>query len=57
MVEPVPAPRTPDTLHDAVEPTPEIARKNVIWAWGLVGLFLLLFGGVFLVGLTYLWLD
>jgi hypothetical protein len=57
MVEPIPAPRTPDTLHEAVEPTPEIARKNVIWAWGLLGLFLLLFGGTFLVGLTYLWLD
>jgi hypothetical protein len=57
MVEPLPAPRPPDTLHEAVEPTPELARKNLIWAWSLLGLFLVLFAGTFLVALAYLWLD
>ncbi|HEY7537762.1 MAG TPA: hypothetical protein VH721_07220 [Gaiellaceae bacterium] len=49
--------RAPDTLHEAVEPTPELARKNTRFAWALVALFLLLFCGTFLIGLTYLWVD
>jgi len=57
MSEPLVEPRPPETLHPAVEPTPEIARKNALWAWGLTLSFVLLFGGTFLVGLTYLWLD
>jgi hypothetical protein len=55
--EPIPQPSAPETLHPAVEPTPELARKNLLWAWLLVGLFLLLFGGTFLVGFAYLWLS
>jgi hypothetical protein len=57
VTEPLLEGRPPDTLHDAVSPTPEIERKNVRFVWGLVGLVLLLFGGTFLIGLTYLWLD
>ena len=57
MVEPLSQPRTPDTHHEAIEPTPEMARRNVLFAWGLFGLFLLLFGGTFLIGFVYLWLD
>jgi hypothetical protein len=57
MVEPLVQTRTPDTHHDAIEPTPEMARRNAIFAWALLGLFLLLFGGTFAVGLVYLWLD
>jgi hypothetical protein len=34
-----------------------MARRNAIFAWALLGLFLLLFGGTFAVGLVYLWLD
>jgi hypothetical protein len=46
------------TLHDAVDASdPAIARKNVLWGWGLFGLFLLLFGGTAGVALVYLWLD
>jgi len=44
-------------LREPVEPTPALARKNMRWAWSLTGLFLLLFGGTFLVGLVYLWLS
>ena len=52
-----PQPSPPETLRPAIEPTPELARKNVIWAWALVGLFLLLSGGTFLVAEAYLWLS
>jgi hypothetical protein len=52
-----PQPQPPDTLHPAIEPTPELARKNLLWAWLLVGLFLVLFGGTVVVGLVYLWLS
>ena len=47
----------PDLMHDAVGPSPELARKNVRLAWGLVVIFLVLFGGTFGVGLTYLWFS
>ena len=35
----------------------ELARKNMLWAWGLFGLFWVLFGGTVGVALVYLWLD
>ena len=35
----------------------EIARKNIVWGWALLGLFCALFGGTVLVALAYLWLD
>ena len=46
-----------DHLHEPVELTPELARKNMRWGWSLVALFLLLFGGTFLVSYVYLWLS
>ena len=57
MTEPLPEHRPPDTMHDAIEPDPVLARKNMRLAWLLVALFLVLFGGTFLVGLAYLWLS
>jgi hypothetical protein len=57
LVDTLPHPQPPETLHPAVEPTPELARKNMIWAWLLVALFLLLFGGTFAVAYIYLWLS
>jgi uncharacterized membrane protein len=44
-------------LREPVEVTPELARKNVRWAWSLTGLFLLIFAGTFGVGFVYLWLS
>ncbi len=44
-------------MHDAVGPSPELSRRNMRLTWGLVGIFLLLFGGTFGVGLVYLWLS
>ncbi len=35
----------------------EIAHKNMLWGWALFGVFLLLFGGTFVVALIYLWLS
>jgi hypothetical protein len=57
MTEPLPQPVPPETLRPAIEPDAALARKNVRFAWALVGLFLLLFGGTFLVAEAYLWLK
>ena len=35
----------------------ELRRKNMRWGWGLLGLFLLLFGGTVGVAFIYLWLS
>ena len=57
MTEVVPETRPPDTMYAAVEPDDALARKNIRLAWLLVGLFLVLFGGTFLVAYAYLWLS
>jgi len=50
-------PSPPETLRPAIEPTGELARKNIRWAWALTALFLVLFGGTFLVAEAYLWIS
>ena len=35
----------------------ELARKNLIWGWSLLAVFLLLFAGTVGVAYVYLWLD
>ena len=57
MTETLPETRPPETMHEAIEPDDALARKNIRLAWALVALFLLLFGGTFLVAVAYLWLD
>jgi len=58
MAEPLPEPNPPTTL---VEPPDiaqqELARRNILWGWALLGLFVVLFGGTVGVALVYLWLD
>ena len=49
--------RPPDTMHEAIEPDEALARKNVRWAWILVAIFILLFGGTFGIAFVYLWLS
>jgi hypothetical protein len=36
---------------------PELAKKNVLFGWALLGVFLLLFGGTFAIAYLYLALD
>jgi hypothetical protein len=45
--------RPPDTMSEAIDATPELARKNNVFALWLTLVFILLFGGTFLVGLLY----
>jgi hypothetical protein len=57
MTETLPESRPPETMHEAIEPDEALARKNLRFAELLVVLFLILFGGTFLIGLSYLWLS
>ena len=57
MSEPLPEPRVPDMTHPAIEPDAELSRKNMLWGWALLGVFLLLFGGTVGVAFVYLALD
>ena len=57
MTEPVPQPPPPRTTVAPVDPSLELARKNLAWGLALFGIFVLLFGGTVLIALAYLWLD
>ena len=57
MTETLTESRPPDTMHEAIEPDEALARKNLRFAWFLVLLFLILFGGTVLVGDAYIWLS
>jgi hypothetical protein len=57
MAEPLPETSSPQSTHGPVEPTPELARKNLQWGWALFGLFCLLFAGTVGVAFVYLWLS
>jgi hypothetical protein len=35
----------------------ELRRKNMLWGWALLGVFVLLFGGTVGVAFIYLWLS
>jgi hypothetical protein len=56
-VEPLPEPRAPETTYEAIEPDAALSRKNILWGWALVGLFVLLFAGTLGLAFVYLWLD
>jgi hypothetical protein len=53
MSEPLP----PRTTSEPVEPTPELARKNVILGLALFGIALLVAAGTVVVALIYLQYD
>ena len=57
MTELLPDTRPPETMYEAIEPDEALARKNVRLALFLVALFLVLFGGTFLVAYVYNWLS
>jgi len=57
MTERVPEPLPPRTTNEPVEVTPEIARKNVLLGFALLGIALLMAAGAVLVSLIYLQFD
>jgi hypothetical protein len=57
MGEPLPEPVPPRTTTEPIEPTGEVARKNVVLALALVAVGLLLAGGAVLVSFIYLLYD
>jgi hypothetical protein len=54
VTEPLPDTRPPDFTVEPVEPVGEIAHRNNVVGLALFGLFLLLFGGTFLIAFVYL---
>ena len=57
MSEPLPQPRHPGVTVEVTDPSPEQARRNVLFGLALFGLALLIFAGTFLVALIYLQFD
>ena len=54
MTEPVPERTPPPVTVEPVEPDAELAHRNNVFGLALFGLFLLLFGGTFLIAFVYL---
>ena len=57
MAERLPEPLPPRTTTEPIEPTGDVARKNIVLALALVGIALLLAGGAVLVSFIYLLYD
>ena len=54
MTEPLPERTAPPVTVSPVEPDAELAHRNNVFGLALFGLFLLLFGGTFLIAFVYL---
>jgi hypothetical protein len=57
VTEPLPETRPPDVTVQPVEPDRELAHHNNVFGLALFGLFILLFGGTFLIAFIYLAVD
>lgn len=57
MTEPVPETRPPDVTVPPVEADRELAHRNNVFGLALFGLFLLIFGGTFVIAFVYLAMD
>lgn len=57
MTEPVPETRPPDVTVAPVEADQELAHRNNVFGLALFGLFLLIFGGTFVIAFIYLAVD
>ncbi len=57
MTEPSPQPYEPQGAREPRDPDLEDARANNLLGLALFGVFLLLFGGTFVVALLYLYFD
>ena len=54
MTEPLPERTAPPATVSPVEPDADLAHRNNVFGLALFGLFLLLFGGTFLIAFVYL---
>ena len=54
MTEPLPERTAPPVAVDPVEPDDDLAHRNNVFGLALFGLFILLFGGTFLIAFVYL---
>jgi hypothetical protein len=57
VTEPLPETRLPDVTVEPVEADAELAHRNNVMGLALFGLFLLIFGGTFLIAFIYLAVD
>jgi hypothetical protein len=57
VTEPVPESRPPERTVLPVEPDRELAHRNNVLGVALFGLFLLIFGGTFVIAFVYLAVD
>jgi hypothetical protein len=63
LTEPVEEPRPSEPVPESsrpvepADPARELAHKNSVFGWALLGLFLILFAGTWLVAFIYLALD
>jgi hypothetical protein len=57
MAERLPESPPPRTTHPPVEPSPELARKNVVLGLALFGIALLFAAGAVVVSFVYLQFD
>jgi hypothetical protein len=57
VTEPLPETRPPEVTVEPVEPDRELAHRNNVLGLALFGLFLLLFGGTFVIAFIYLAVD
>jgi hypothetical protein len=54
VTEPLPETPQPDFVVEPVEPDAEVEHRNNVLGLALFGLFLLIFGGTFLIAFVYL---
>jgi hypothetical protein len=57
MTERLPEPMPPRTTSEPVEPTPEVARRNIVLGVALFALSILIAAGTVAVALLYLQYD
>jgi hypothetical protein len=57
VTEPLPETRPPDFTVPPVEADRELGHKNNVFGLALLGLFLLIFGGTFVIAFVYLAID
>jgi hypothetical protein len=57
VTEPLPETRPPDFTVEPVEPDAELAHRNNVFGLALFGLFLLIFGGTWVIAFLYLAVD